>query len=126
MKHILNRGRHPTFVGRSMVERCAGNGGLLFFRAAGEDRGVALVNARKNVLLVMCVLPDARGIGLGTRMLEYIKPNFVRAVEMAVPWFEARGYEAIGEWKHGRALRTRVMVRRSVRALAGRLSDRIQ
>lgn len=124
-KRILNIGKHPTFVGRGLVEKNAINGGLLFFIVDGVDAGVAVVNPRRSVLLVMNVAPCARSIGLGSSMLRFLKPNFVRAVESAVPWFEMRGYKSIGEWKVGRKLRTRVMVRESLISLAGRLRSAI-
>lgn len=125
VKRILDKGRHPTFIGRTLVAHCAGNGGLLFFREDDEDAAVAIVNARKNVLLVLCVAPKHRSKGLGGRIIDFVKPNWVRAVESAVPWFETRGYVGIGEWKQGRSLRTRVMVRENVRRLAGRLEARL-
>lgn len=125
-KRLLNIGRHPTFVGRDMVARCARNGGLLFFVVDGLDAAVVLVNPRNNVLTVMCVRPNLRGCGLGGRVLQFVKPNFVRAVEGAVPWFERQGYKPIGEWKIGRALRTRMMVRESLISLAGRLRSRLE
>jgi hypothetical protein len=120
-KLILNKGKHPTFVGKSLIERCATNGGLLFFRINSDDVGVAAVNVRRSVLLVMNILPAYRSMGLGMVMLDYIKPNFIRAVESAVPWFEQRGYKSIGAWKQGRKLRTRVLVRENIINLAGRL-----
>lgn len=126
IKRLLNRGRHPTFIGRAMVARCTHNGGLLFFVAEnGVDAAAALVNPARGVLLVLNVEPAMRGRGVGEFALNYIKPNFARVVESAVPWFEARGYTAIGTWKQGRSLRTRVMVRAALPALAGRLRARL-
>jgi hypothetical protein len=53
--------------------------------------------------------------------MDYIKINWVRAVESAVPFFEKRGYTRVGEWKQGRTLRTGILVRTSLISLAGRL-----
>jgi GNAT superfamily N-acetyltransferase len=125
-KILLNAGKHPTFVGREIIARCARNGGLLFFVVEDKDAAVAAINTRKNVLLVLNVHPKYRGRRLGQHIVEFIKPNFVRAVESAVPWFERLGYVSVGIWKMGRSLRTRVMVRSSLRTLAGRLRSRLE
>lgn len=120
-KSVLNRGRHPTFVGRDTVERQAKNGGLLFVTVSGDDLAVAVVNAKTGVLLVFNVVPEHRSHGLGRAVINHIIPNFVRAVEHAVPWFERLGYQAVGDWIEGRSLRTRVLVREQLFALAGKL-----
>lgn len=125
VKRVLNRGHHPTFVGRDMVERCAMNGGVLLFVIDNEDAAVAVVNTRTNSLVVLCVDPRLRGRGLGAEVVRFLKPNWVRAVEAAVPFFERLGYQCVGEWKQGRALRTRVMVRGPLLTLAGRLRSRM-
>jgi len=122
LKTLLNRGRHPTFVGRDMVERNARNGGALVFRFGGEDVGVAVLNARLNVLLVMNVAPAHRSHGLGAAMLHYCRPTWVRAVESAAGYFRERGYVDIGAPKQGRALLTQIMVRGNLLTLAGRVS----
>ena len=122
VKRLLNVGKHPTFIGRNMVERWAKNGGLLLFCWGDQDVGVMLVNPRKNVLMVMNVLPAHRGHGLGAAMLNYAMPNWVRAVESAVPFFLAHGYTSVGALKRGRALNTRVMVRAKLMTLAGRVA----
>lgn len=121
-KRLLDQGKHPTFVGRDTVTRQARQGGLLFARADDRDVAVAVVNVRRQVLLVMNVHPDWRGTGAGSWFLEFVRPNWVRAVESAVPWFEQRGYTPIGALKHGRALNTQVMVRSGLMELAGRVS----
>ena len=120
-KTILNRGRHPAFIGKSLVCRNARNGGLIFFQVNGNDAAVAVVNARKSVLLVMNVMPGFRGFGLGRSIVEYIRPNFARVVESAVPFFVKCGYQAIGEMKLGRTLKTQIMVQGNLIGLSGRL-----
>jgi GNAT superfamily N-acetyltransferase len=104
-----------------MVARNAKNGGLLFFVLDGRDAAVALVNPRISSLLVLCVAPELRGQGVGRQAMEYLRPNFVRALESAVPYFERLGYVGFGAWKMGRSLRTRIMVRDEIRRLSGRL-----
>lgn len=121
-KRVLNRGKHPTFVGRSMTVRNARNGGLLVFSHLGEDVGIALLNARLNVLLVLNVAPSHRGHGLGSAMLHYCSPTWIRALSTAAAWFQARGYVEVGTPKQGRRLETRLMVRQNLLTLAGRLS----
>lgn len=120
-KTILNRGNHPAFIGHSPVERNAENGGLLFFQIEGEDAAVAVVNARKSILIVFNVLPKFRGSGLGKQIIEYLRPNFARVVESAVPFFIKCGYEPLGEMKMGQSLKTQIMVRSNLLGLSGRL-----
>ena len=122
-KAILNVGRHPTFIGRELVGRCARNGGLLFFTVNGEDAAVVIVNPKISALNVLCVLPRFRSMGVGRQIIGFLRPNFVRAVEGAVPYFERLGYVGFGRWKQGRTLRTRVMVRGELRSLSGRLAQ---
>lgn len=122
VKRALNIGKHPTFIGRDMVARWARNGGLLFFRYAEADAAVMLINPKRNVLMVMNIAPIHRGHGLGTAMLAYAMPNWVRALDSAVPFFEKNGYVGVGEWKRGRSLNTRIMVRRKLLDLAGRVA----
>jgi len=120
-KVLLNRGRHPTFIGRDMVANCATNGGLLFFVIDGVDAAVALVRPSGSVLLVLNVSPSYRGGGLGDAILNYIKPNFVRSIRGATRWFTQRGYTVVGEPKQGRSFITDLLVRTNLIGLAGRL-----
>ena len=125
-KNILNKGKHPSFIGRDTVFRCATNGGLLFFFVDEQDAAVACVNTRRGVLLVLNVLPKYRRAGVGEFALNYIRPNFIRAIESAVPYFELRGYLRIGEYKQGIKFRTAVLVRQGLPELAGRLRQILQ
>jgi hypothetical protein len=43
-------------------------------------------------------------------------------LESAVPFFERNGYTAIGAMKYGNALKTQIMVKKSLLDLAGRVS----
>lgn len=122
-KRFLNRGSHPTFVGRDMVERQARNGGLSFVTYDGADVAVSITNAAKGVLYVFNVAPVHRGHGLGTALCRYFSWNLVRATEDAAPWFGRQGYVAVGDWIQGRSLCTRVMVRERLFDLAGRLQN---
>lgn len=121
-KKLFDLGRHPTFIGHTMVERNARNGGLIFFVFDGQDVGVRVLNARTAVGLALTIHPDHRGHGLGTAILKYMMLNYVRVLESAVPWYEQRGYCCVGEWIQGRKLRTRVLVREGLFDVAGRVA----
>lgn len=105
-----------------MIARYARDGGCSLYYVGGELAAVSLMSMNRLVLMALCVAGPHRGTGLGSWAVDYLKANFVRAVEAAVPFFEVRGYTPIGTWKQGRSLRTRVLVRSSIIGLAGRLS----
>ncbi len=124
-KQLLNKGRHPAFIGRTSLGRWAEQGGLVFATLEDQDIAVAAINTRNGTLMVLNIHPDHRSHGLGSVFIDYLKPNFARVVESAVPWFERQGYTALGEWKQGRSLRTRVMARNGLFDVAGRVASRI-
>lgn len=84
---------------------------------------MALIGIRNGTLLVLNVLPMHRGIGLGRKFVNFLRPNFARVLESAVPFFEGCGYKSIGKLKQGRSLRTQIMVRSELIGLAGRLQQ---
>lgn len=120
-KRLFDAGTHPTFIGRSTVLRAARDGGLLFYTLSGMDVAVTVTNARNSTLLAMNVHPNHREHGLGDAIVQYLRPNFVRAIDFRVAWFERRGYVSVGEPKEGRKFKTQVMVRSELRELAGRV-----
>jgi GNAT superfamily N-acetyltransferase len=120
-KRLLDKGRHPTFIGRHTLERAADQGGLIFATHDGFDIAVAIIGVRNGTLQVLNVLPAYRGKGVGSWFLNYLMPNFARVLESAVPWFEAQGYVCLGQPKQGRKLKTQIMVRRGLLAAAGRI-----
>lgn len=120
-KRIFDKGTHPTFIGRSTVLRSARDGGLLFYTLDDEDVAVTVVNARNSTLLALNVNPEHREHGLGNAIVQFLRPNFVRAIDFRVEWFERRGYLSVGEPKMGRKFKTQVMVRSELRELAGRV-----
>jgi GNAT superfamily N-acetyltransferase len=122
-KGLLNAARHPTFIGRHTVTRAAKNGGMHFWQVDERDIAVSIVNAKISSLLVLSVLPSMRGQGVGRHIVGYLKPNFVRSLESAVPFFERLGYVGFGTWKQGQRFRTRIMVREGLRGLAGRFAQ---
>jgi len=122
-KRLLDAGKHPTFIGRNLVARCAMNGGAFIFSAEGADVAVAIVNPRNNCLLVLNVHPHHRSHGLGAAVLEYLQCNFARVLETAVPFFQRRGYVSVGQMHQGKSLKTQVMVKGSLIPLAGRIAS---
>lgn len=120
-KRVLNRGRHPTFVGRSTFTRFAREGGGAAYVIDGEDAAVSLVKPSTNTLMVLNVDPRFRGVGVGSFAIRYLAVNWVRALESATPFFERHGYRAVGEPIEGKKLYTIVMVRHDICDLAGRL-----
>ncbi|MDE2098299.1 MAG: hypothetical protein KGL39_13685 [Patescibacteria group bacterium] len=85
-----------------------------------EDAAVAVVNIRRGVLLVLNVAPAYRSQGVGRFLLNYLRPNFARVIESAVPWFERNGYACTGTPKQGRKFKTYVMIRKELIGFAGR------
>lgn len=120
-KRVLDVGRHPAFIGRQTFWRNSQNGGALLYVLAGEIVAVSLINPNKGVLLAMNVHPAHRGHGLGSAVLKFLMPNFVRAIEAKVAWFERRGYRRIGDPKQGRSLTTQLLAREALFGLAGRI-----
>ena len=120
-KTVLNRGRHPAFIGRSTMMTNSRNGGALIYRFGGENIAVSLINPHLGILIALNVVPQHRGHGLGGAILRFLVPNFARVVESKVPWFEANGYRAIGKLKQGISLRTQVMARAELFGLAGKI-----
>jgi hypothetical protein len=53
--------------------------------------------------------------------VRFLIPNFVRAIEDKVPWFEWLGYRRIGKMKRGISLNTQVLARAALFDLAGNL-----
>ena len=121
-KKILNAGKHPTFIGREMYGRNCQNGGALFYDLDGKPIATSLINPHYGILLVLNIKPEHRSHGLGNAILNFLIPNFIRAVENKVEWFEKRGYRRIGQMKQGRTLKTQVMARSALFDLAGRVS----
>jgi N-acetylglutamate synthase-like GNAT family acetyltransferase len=104
-----------------MFKRIARNGGALFYEFDGEIVAISLINPRYGILNALNVSPTHREHGLGSAILNFLIPNFVRAIESKVSWFEKRGYRKIGKLKKGVSLNTQVMARSALFELAGNL-----
>lgn len=121
-KKLLDKGRHPAFIGRSNFECNCNNGGAIFYRLEGEVIAVSLINPHFGILLALNVHPAHRSHGLGAAVINFLVPNFARVVEHKVKWFEGRGYRRIGSLKKGISLNTQLMARAELFKLAGRLN----
>lgn len=120
-KSVLNKGRHPAFVGKQTFSTNCINGGALSYVVSGNIAAVSLINPHYGTLIVLNVLPEFRGNGLGSSIVKFLMPNFVRALESRVPFFEKLGYKSIGKLKRGRSLNTQIMARKALFDLAGKL-----
>lgn len=105
-----------------MMASAAKNGGCFVFQFAQADVACAVVNARLNVLLALSVVPEHQGHGLGSAIIRYLACNFARVESHAVPFFVRNGFVSVGAPKKGKTLYTQVMVRDSLRSLAGRVA----
>jgi GNAT superfamily N-acetyltransferase len=121
-KKLLNAGSHPAFIGKNTMMRNSINGGALFYDLDGEAVAVSLINPHYGILLCLNVRKEHRGHGLGAAIVNFLMPNFVRALENKAPWFESLGYRRIGDLKRGIRLNTQVMARAALFDLAGKLT----
>lgn len=122
MKRVLDLGKHPTFIGFDMSTHHARNGGLIIFTYQNKDVGVAMMNTRVNCLLVLNVIPEHRSHGLGTAIIRYTTPTWVRAIDSAKPYFEKLGFTSVGDQKQGRRFMTQIMVKSTLLSLGGRVT----
>jgi GNAT superfamily N-acetyltransferase len=120
-KKILDAGRHPAFIGKDTMMSNATNGGALFYELDGFAVAVSLINPHYGILLALNVRPEHRSHGLGAAIVNFLVPNFVRAIESKVEWFERLGYKRIGKLKRGISLNTQLMARAALFSLAGNL-----
>jgi len=120
-KKILDEARYPAFVGVMYFQKIARNGGAFVAMIDDTDAGCALVNVGQCSLQVLAVHRNYQKRGIGKAMVDFLMPNWVRSLESAIPFFESMGYEPVGEYYPGKKFRTRVMVRRDLLSLAGRL-----
>lgn len=100
-KKILNRARHPGFVGRELFYRCATTGICCVAVVNGDDLGVALVAKQK--LQALSVVREAQGGGIGKALITRTAPQWVNAIMERVPWFEKRGYVCVGAPRVGQS-----------------------
>ena len=98
-KKILNKAKHPGFVGRELFHRCASRGQVCVAMQGDQDVGVAMIAANK--LQALSVVVSAQGGGVGAALIDRLKPQWVSAIGDRVGWFEKRGYVAEGAARVG-------------------------
>lgn len=98
-KTVLNRARHPGFVGRELFYRCATSGQVCVAVLDEQDVGVALVVKEK--LQALSVVVSAQGRGVGQAIMARLKPRWVQAIGEKVGWFQKVGYAPFGAAKVG-------------------------
>ena len=122
---FLSRNEYPAWFGPMAFHRYITNGGGFWFHYQGIPVGVGILNPRLSSLGALAVAKEHRGHGLGTAIVEFLQPNFVRAVEDKVLYFEKLGFVPVGKMKKGIRLKVQVMCRKSLFHLAGRLKKQL-
>lgn len=107
-KTVLNRAKHPGFVGRDLYSRCATAGTCTIAVLDGADVGVALVVSQK--LQALSVVSSAQGAGVGARLIDRIQPRWASVIGDRVEWFKRRGYREVGSPKVGQKGSTTVQL----------------
>lgn len=122
---FLSRADYPAWFGPTAFRRYITNGGGFWFHFRGEAAAVGILNPRLSSLGALAVAREHRGHGLGKAIVEFLQPNFVRAIEDKVPFFEKLGFVPVGAMKQGIRLNVQVMCRKSLFGLAGRLKNHL-
>ena len=96
-KRVLDKAKHPGFVGREFFFRCATKGVAILATRAEVDVGIVLVD-HKHVLQTLSVVTFARKYGVGSALVAEARERarWVKAIEGAVQFFERNGYERVG------------------------------
>ena len=108
--------------GPMAFQRYITNGGGFWFHFQGVPVGVGILNPRLSSLGALAVAKEHRGHGLGKAIVEFLQPNFVRAVEDKVLYFENLGFVPVGKMKKGIRLNVQVIVPK-VAVPSGRASE---
>jgi hypothetical protein len=93
-KTVLNRAKHPGFVGRELYYRCATQGRVCVAVLNDVDVGVAMI--AKDKLAALSVISSAQGGGVGAGLIAHLKPRWASVIGERVKWFEKRGYKCVG------------------------------
>lgn len=122
-KNVLNRARHPTFVGPKQFRQLSNDGGAIIWVAMDDttqrDVAASLVDVKRSCLIALSVAEP--GAGIGAKVMEYLRPNWARVVSTKVEWFERRGFKCVGRPMKSRALTTQIMVRNDLKSLGSRV-----
>ena len=98
-KTILNKARHPGFVGRELFYRCATTGVVCVATLDGIDLGVAMIAKEK--LQALSIIAAGQGKGVGTALMRRLQPRWVSSIADRVSFFERCGYKPFGAPKVG-------------------------
>jgi GNAT superfamily N-acetyltransferase len=98
-KTILNKAKHPGFVGRELFYRCATTGVVCVATLDGMDLGVAMIAKEK--LQALSIISAGQGKGVGTALMRRLQPKWVSAIAERISFFERCGYKAFGAPKVG-------------------------
>lgn len=98
-KTVLNKAKHPGFVGRELFFRCATTGTVCIAVLDDIDVGVALIAKEK--LQALSVIVSAQGRGVGQALMTRLQPKWVQAIGEKVAWFAKIGYAPYGAAKVG-------------------------
>lgn len=98
-KSVLNKAKHPGFVGRELFYRCATSGRVCIAVLDDVDCGIAMVAKEK--LQALSVIKSAQGRGVGGALIAHLKPHWANVIGERVAWFEKRGYRSVGAPKVG-------------------------
>lgn len=98
-KSVLNKAKHPGFVGRELFFRCATTGVACVAILDGADVGLAMIAKAK--LQALSVITSAQGRGVGPALMTRLQPQWVSAIGERVGFFEKLGYQSVGAPKVG-------------------------
>ena len=78
-KTVLNRAKHPGFVGREQFYRAATRGKVVVATFGGADVGIVMVD-HKGVLNMLSVVSAAQGKGIGAALVDHVGAAWVKAI----------------------------------------------
>lgn len=90
-KKILDRARHPAFIGRDQFERYSVKGVVFVAVIDGEDTGITMVDG-KGKGVAQSVAASHQGRGIAIAMLGHHAPKFISIIGAKVHVYERCGY----------------------------------
>ena len=102
-KSVLDKAKHPGFVGRELFFRCATRGKAVVAVLDGIDVGVALIS-EADKLQALSVIVKAQRKGIGAALVRHLSPKYVSALGEKTDWFARLGYQAKGSPRVGKDL----------------------
>lgn len=98
-KTVLDKAKHPGFVGRELFYRCATTGVCCIAVLDGIDCGVAMIAKEK--LQALSIVASVQGKGVGGALMRRLQPKWVSAIAERISFFERLGYKSFGAPKVG-------------------------